>query len=191
VEAYLRAKAGPFRLRASAFANWFDDFIYQGETGEEEDELPVFRYFQRDARHYGFEAEASADLFRAGGFTIRADAVADYVRVTVDEGGPVPRIPPLRLLGGLEAASDRLTGRVEAEWVADQDRVAPFETRTDGHKLVNASISWRPWGEARETMLILSANNIFDVDARRHASFTKDFVPLAGRDVRVSARFSF
>jgi iron complex outermembrane receptor protein len=40
-------------------------------------------------------------------------------------------------------------------------------------------------------MLILSANNIFDVDARRHASFTKDFVPLAGRDLRASARFSF
>jgi iron complex outermembrane recepter protein len=40
-------------------------------------------------------------------------------------------------------------------------------------------------------VLILSANNIFDVDARRHASFTKDFVPLAGRDIRVSARVSF
>jgi iron complex outermembrane receptor protein len=43
----------------------------------------------------------------------------------------------------------------------------------------------------RETVLMLSANNIFDVDARRHASFTKDFVPLAGRDVRLSARVSF
>jgi iron complex outermembrane receptor protein len=39
--------------------------------------------------------------------------------------------------------------------------------------------------------LTLSANNIFDVDARRHASFLKDYAPLAGRDLRVSARFSF
>ena len=30
-----------------------------------------------------------------------------------------------------------------------------------------------------------------DVDARRHASFTKDYVPMAGRDIRLSARFSF
>jgi len=52
-------------------------------------------------------------------------------------------------------------------------------------------VAWRPWGKKRETTLQLSANNIFDVEARRHASFTKDFVPLAGRDIRLSARFSF
>ena len=34
-------------------------------TVEEQDELPVFQYFQRDATYYGFEAEASAQLFRA------------------------------------------------------------------------------------------------------------------------------
>jgi iron complex outermembrane receptor protein len=38
---------------------------------------------------------------------------------------------------------------------------------------------------------VLSASNIFDVDARHHASFTKAFVPMAGRDIRLSARFSF
>jgi iron complex outermembrane receptor protein len=95
------------------------------------------------------------------------------------------------VLAGLEAASDTLTGRLETEWVADQDRVAEFESPTDGHTLVNASLAWRPWGRERETTLVLSANNIFDVDARRHASFTKEFVPLAGRDIRLSARFSF
>lgn len=191
LEAYARAEVGPVRFRASIFANWFDDYIFQTATGAEEDELPVFQYFQRDARYVGFEAEASADLFKVGSFTVRGDVVADYVRATIDEGGPVPRIPPLRLLGGLEANSDSLTGRVEAEWVDDQDRLATLETPTDGHTLVNASLSWRPWGKRRETVLVLSANNIFDVDARRHASFTKDFVPLAGRDIRLSARVSF
>jgi iron complex outermembrane receptor protein len=97
----------------------------------------------------------------------------------------------LRLLAGLEAQSTKLDGRLEVEWVADQDRVAQFETRTDGHTLVNASLSWRPWGKARETAITLSANNIFDVEARRHASFTKDYVPMAGRDIRLGARFSF
>jgi iron complex outermembrane receptor protein len=191
-EAYARFQGNGFSLNATAFANWFDDFIFEAATGEEEDELPVFQYFQRDARYYGFELEASATLFEARGFRFVADGVADYVRATIrDGGGPVPRIPPLRLLGGLEAQSDKLDGRVEVEWVDDQERVAAFETRTDGHTLVNASIAWRPWGRERETVLLLSANNIFDVDARRHASFTKEFVPLAGRDIRVSARFSF
>ena len=120
-----------------------------------------------------------------------ADAVADYVRAKVKNGDPLPRIPPMRLLGGLEAQSDRLNGRLEVEWVAVQDRTAAFETRTDGHTLVNASIAWKPFGKGNETNVILSANNIFDVDARRHASFTKDYVPLAGRDFRLSVRTSF
>ncbi|HTU13058.1 MAG TPA: TonB-dependent receptor [Allosphingosinicella sp.] len=191
IEGYARARFGPLRLRASVFANWFDNYIYQTATGEEEDELPVFQYFQQDARYFGFELEAAAELMRSGNFSVNGNVVVDYVRATIDDDGPAPRIPPLRVLAGLEAGSDRLTGRVEAEWVADQDRVTTFETPTDGHTLVNASLSWRPWGTARETVLILSANNIFDVDARRHASFTKDFVPLAGRDIRLSARFSF
>jgi iron complex outermembrane receptor protein len=191
-EAYVRVQGDRFSLSATAFANLFDDFIFQSDIGVEQDELPVFQYFQRDARYYGFELEASATLFEAAGFRFVADGVADYVRATIKGGsGPVPRIPPLRLLGGVEAQSDAIDGRVEMEWVDDQERVAPFENRTDGHTLVNASIAWRPWGRDSETAVIVSANNIFDVDARRHASFTKDFVPLAGRDLRVSARFSF
>ena len=191
VEAYVRVERNAFEINATAFATWFDDFIFEAATGEEEDELPVFQYFQRGARFYGFELEGSARLFRTGGFTFVADGVADYVRATLKGAGPVPRIPPLRLLGGIEAQSDRVDGRVEVEWTADQDRVAELENPTDGFTLVNASVAWRPWGKARETTLQLSANNIFDVEARRHASFTKDFVPMAGRDIRLSARFSF
>jgi len=191
LEAYARVERSAFEVNATAFATWFDEFIFSDATGEEEDGLPVFQYFQHGARFYGIELEGSARLFEAGGFRFVADGVADYVRATIDGGGPVPRIPPLRLLGGIEAQSDRLDGRLEVEWVDDQDRVAQFETPTDGFTLVNASVVWRPWGNAREALLMLSANNIFDVEARRHASFTKDFVPLAGRDIRLSARFSF
>jgi iron complex outermembrane receptor protein len=190
-EAYFRIDRPGYELNLTGFANWFNDFIYEAATGEEEDELPVFQYFQRDATYYGFEAELSAELFRSGNFKFVGDVVADYVRATVKGAGPVPRIPPFRLLSGLEAQSDMLDGRVEVEWTADQNRVAEFEKPTDGHTLVNASLAWRPWGKQRETTVVLSANNIFDVDARRHASFTKGFVPLAGRDIRLSARLSF
>ncbi len=190
-ELYARVRRGGMTLSATAFSNRFNGFIYQEATGEEQDDLPVFQYFQRDARHSGFELEASAPIARIRRFQIVADGVADYVRVTLNNRGPAPRIPPLRLLGGLEAQSTNFDGRVEVEWTADQDRTAEFETATDGHTLVNASLAWRPWGRSRETSIVLSANNIFDVDARRHASFTKDFVPLAGRDFRLSTRFSF
>ena len=190
-EAYFRHDASIFSLSATVFANWFDDYIFQTATGEERDELPVFQYFQRDATYYGFELEGSAELFEMGAFQVVGDVVADYVRATIKDGGPVPRIPPLRVLGGLEAQSDYVDGRVEVEWSDDQERVSAFETPTDSHTLVNASVAWRPWGRDNPTSFILSANNLFDVDARRHASFTKDFVPLSGRDIRLSARVSF
>lgn len=191
VEAFLRGDAGGFAFSLGAFASWFDNYIYEADTGLEEDELPVFQYAQGDATYYGLEAEFSAPLFDAGNFRIVADGVADYVRAKIDAVGPAPRIPPLRLLGGIEAQSDLLIGRVEVEWSDKQTRVAAFETATDSHTLVNASVSWRVLGANGPATLRLSANNIFDVDARRHASFTKDYVPLAGRDVRATLSLSF
>ncbi|MDQ3245639.1 MAG: TonB-dependent receptor [Pseudomonadota bacterium] len=190
-EAYLRLDRRDYSLGLTVFANRFNNFIFEADTGEEEDELPVFRYFQRDATYTGFEVEGSATLFRAGGFRFVGDVVADYVRASIKGAGPVPRIPPLRVLGGLEAQSAKIDGRVEVEWSDDQLRTASFETPTDGHTLVNASIAWRPWGRSKEMQLMLAASNIFDVDVRRHASFTKDYVPLAGRDIRLSARLDF
>jgi iron complex outermembrane receptor protein len=56
--------------------------------------------------------------------------------------------------------------------------------------MVNASLTVRPFGQNSETAIIVSANNIFDVEARRHASFLKDVAPLLGRDIRISLRFT-
>ena len=92
---------------------------------------------------------------------------------------------------GYAAQGDRVDARAEVEWTDNQTRIAPFETPTKGFTLVNASISWRPLPGSRNLTLSLAANNIFDVEARRHASFTKDYVPLAGRDIRITARASF
>ena len=75
--------------------------------------------------------------------------------------------------------------------MSEQDRIAAFETPTDGYTMVNASLAIHPFGRGNSSAIVLSANNIFDVEARRHASFLKDYAPLAGRDFRISARFTF
>lgn len=190
-EVYARGALGSLKFQLAGYANWFTDYIYETETGLEIDELPVFQYRQADARYLGVEGEVSATLIHQGEFTLGGNLVADYVRATLEDGSPVPRIPPFRILAGLDASQGDFGGRVEVEHVTRQSRIAAFETETPAFTLVNASLTWHPFGEKRETALILSANNIFDVEARRHASFTKDFVPLAGRDIRVAARLSF
>jgi iron complex outermembrane receptor protein len=191
VEAYLRGESGPARFQIAGYYSRFDNFIYETDTGLEADGLPLFQFLQSDADYYGFEAQAAYDLIDRDGLTVTIDGVADYTRAEIEDDGPAPRIPALRVLGGIEASRDAFGARVEAEWVADQDRTASFELPTEGYTMVNASVSWRPFGARNETLLILSGDNLFDVDARRHASFTKDFVPLAGRNIKLSARLSF
>ena len=190
IEATARARFDRFTLAASAYHSWFDNYIYETQTGAIEDDLPVFQYNQAAARYYGFEVEAAATLARFGGYDLKLDGSADYVRARIVGSGPAPRIPPLRLLGGVEIASPRATGRVEVEWSDRQDRTQPFETGTDSFTLVNAAVTLQPFATNRTT-LVLSANNLFDVVARRHASFLKDYAPLAGRDLRATMRFSF
>jgi iron complex outermembrane receptor protein len=191
IEATVRGAGDGYSFEASAYHSWFKNYIYEAQTGAIEDGLPVFQTAQADARYYGFEVQGSLRLARFGDWTIVTDGLADYVHAKITSAGPAPRIPPLRLLGGLEAQSDALQGRIEIEHVTRQDRIAAFETPTDAYTLVNASFSVKPFGKASPTSIILSANNIFDVTARRHASFLKDYAPLAGRDMRVTARVSF
>jgi iron complex outermembrane receptor protein len=191
LETYLRGGTGPVQFQLAGYYNWFDNFIYEVDTGEEADGLPLFQFFQGDAAYWGLEGQVAYDLVKRDGLTVTVDAVADYTRATIRGDGPAARIPPLRVLGGLEVDTGVLGGRLEVEHVTAQDRTAAFETSTDAFTLVNASLSWKPFGRRSETVLILSGDNLFDVDARRHASFTKEFVPLAGRNIKLSARLSF
>ncbi len=191
VEVTLRGSGNGYSISASLYKSWFNNFIFEAPTGGVEDGLPVFQYGQARATHYGAEFEASAKLAQLGAFALNIDAIGDFTRARVKGGGNLPRIPALRLLGGLEAQSDMGSGRIEVEWVDGQRRVAAFETYTPGYTVVNASINFKPFGADSDTSITLSANNIFDAVARRHASFLKDYAPLSGRDVRVTLRASF
>jgi iron complex outermembrane receptor protein len=188
VEAILRGSGPGYSLELSAYHTWFNNFIYQAATGGIEDGLPVYQIGQAAARYYGFEIQGSATLATIGDWKLSADAMGDYVHATITGFGPAPRIPPLRVLGGLSLASTAFDLRAEVEHVTAQNRVAALETPTPAYTMVNAEVTWRPWGRQRPLSLSLAANNIFDVDARRHASFLKDYAPLAGRDIRLTAK---
>lgn len=191
LEASLRGKGEGYSIEASAFYNWFDNFIYDIRTGGVQDGLPEYQSAQAKARYYGFEVQGSATLATLGDTKLVADGLADYVHAQIVDVGPAPRIPPLRLLGGLTLNAAKFDVRGEVEWNDTQKRVSTLETSAGSFTLVNAEVNIRPWGTDRPLSFALSANNIFDVDARRQASFLKDFAPLAGRDFRVTARASF
>jgi iron complex outermembrane recepter protein len=191
LEAYARGTIGAGTFGLTAYRQWFDNYIFLDETGEEEDGLPVFQYLQQDADFWGVEVELSYPVVDTGGFKLLTDLSASYVEAELGDGTAVPRIPPLSLLGALEAQTDAFDLRGEVQWFDGQDRVTTFETPTDSFTLVNAVAAWRPLEGNRNVTLQIAADNIFDVNGRRHASFTKDFVPLVGRNFRASVRLSF
>lgn len=199
IEGTLRGQGDGYTLSLSAYHNWFDGYIYDvrvddgvcmAANGGEPLSFPCYQNLQANARYLGFEAEGTVKLGQIGSYALNLDGVADYVRATIVGSGPAPRIPPLRLLGGLELQGDRLSIRGEVERSFAQNRITDTETPTDGFTLVNASLSFKPIKGNDRTTITLSANNIFDVEARRAASFLKDYAPLAGRDIRLTARLS-
>jgi len=195
VEGTLHGRVGAFHITASAFYNDFDRFIYDGIVADEVClaanggvalEFPCFAYQQAGARYYGGEVQTDWTMARFGDKALKLDAMADYTRATLRNGTPLPRIPPLRVLGGATLEAPDWNVRLEAEHAFRQDRVDGLETPTAAFTLVNASLGLKPRGLSDKLSITLSANNIFDVDARRHASLLKDYAPLAGRDVRVT-----
>jgi len=198
IEASLRGSGANYRISLSSFYNWFDGYIYDSIVDDaaclavtDDLDFPCFQYQQAKARTYGFEAEAEATVAQWGETRLILDAAADYVHARIVGSGPAPRIPPLRIMGGAQLSGDRWTGRIEAEHAFKQDRISALETETPAFTLVNASVSYKPLAGNSATSITLSANNIFDVTARRHASVLKDYAPLAGRDIRITARFGF
>lgn len=200
-ELTLRGSNAAYSFDISAYYNRYSNFIYQRQTGEVEDDLPVFLYQQGRARQRGIEVEGRARLaaFKSpaigsggnGSAGLWLTGLVDYTRISVRNFGPAPLIPPLRVIGGAEYVADALTGGIEVERAMRQKRNAPGETETPGFTLVNASLAWRPLGPRGLVTFNLSANNIFDVEARRHSSQLKDFAPLSGRDIRVGAHLRF
>jgi iron complex outermembrane recepter protein len=189
-EVSARWRSGGVRAEATAFYAKYDGFIALTATGEEREGFPLFEYRQQDADLYGFEASIEAPLGRAAGFDLIAEASADYVRAEIDAGGSLPRIPPMSATLALNAERGIWSLRGEGRFVAEQTRTGAEERPTDGYTLVNASAEVAPFAD-RDIRIIAGVRNIFDEEARSHASFVKERVPLPGRNVRlaVSTRF--
>ncbi len=188
IEIYARYESRRAGFSLTGFMNDFDRFIAAVPTGEERDGLPVNAYRQLPARFKGFEASAHLEPFSWASGALTLDAAADYTHAQLKGAGPVPRIPPLRIRGGAEVRQGTLRLRGEAEWNGRQVRVALGDAAVPGFTLVNVSADWHPLGEDGPLSVMLSADNLLDAVGRRAASFTRDFVPIAGRDIRLTVR---
>ena len=179
----------------NVFYNSFDGYIYEEFTGGEEDGLDVVRFVQRDADFIGAEVDLLWRLAELGDGHLDLRTRADYVRAELsggpNDGDPLPRIPPLRFGLGLSYHGGPWRSMVEVRHAEEQDRVSNRELPTDGHTLLNASVSYRLFAAGTVTDVVLRGTNLTDEVARNHVSFLKEDVPLPGRDLSLLLRVAF
>lgn len=160
------------------------------ENGEPEDEaagLPVIIFSQQDARLYGFEAQLDWHLNEE----LRLEVFTDYTRAKLDSGGNVPRIPPMRIGSSLHYEYDNWHAELEVIRNSKQDKVAAYETDTDGFTMLSASANYYLDLDAVDMTIYLKGDNLTDQEGRVHSSYLKDEAPLPGRAFSIGVRARF
>lgn len=209
IEASLRRSSGPFRFELTGFHTRFNGFIYRNLTGATCDEgacvaandpnpleLSQARYMQRDAVFRGVEFQSQFDVAPLGTGVWGIENQLDVVRATFTDGSNVPRIPPVRLGGGLFWRSPEWLARVNLLHAFAQNDIAAIETRTGSYNFLKAEISHTRTVKAagftpQEVTVGLAATNLLNDDIRNHVSFNKEEVLLPGRAVRAFATVRF
>ncbi|MGY3621263.1 TonB-dependent receptor [Bradyrhizobium sp. USDA 10063] len=208
VEIGLRKATGPFRFEATAYYTHFDNFIFRRLTGVmcDEDfnscgapdgELNQAVYSQRNATFRGGEFQSQLDIGPLNGGIWGIENQFDVVRATFSDGTNVPRIPPMRVGGGVYWRDANWFTRVNLLHAFAQNDVAPIaETPTAGYNLLRAEVSYKTtldpsWFGAREMTIGLVGNNLLNENIRNSVSYTKDQVLLPGIGVRAFANLKF
>ncbi|MBT8041088.1 MAG: TonB-dependent receptor [Xanthomonadales bacterium] len=173
------------------YVDRFDDYIYQQNTGEEEDGFPLRQWSQQDADFIGAEIELRYDIghYDSGHWWIFG--LFDYVDGELADGHNVPLMPPMRFGGGLDW--HRGAWQANLTWIHADDHsdVADYETPTPGYDLLNAEITWRlPFFERAEWDLFFKGHNLLDEDIRNSTSYLKDQAPQIGRNFILGLRLS-
>ncbi len=165
--------------------------------GDPAAELNQAVYSQRDAIFRGGEFQAQYDVAPVLSGVWGVEGQFDVVRATFTDGTNVPRIPPMRMGGGVFYRDSNWLARVNLLHAFPQNDIATNETPTDGYNLLRAEISYtrrlpdaRP-GAAREFTLGVVGNNLLNEDIRSHVSYTKNEVLMPGASVRAFANLKF
>jgi iron complex outermembrane receptor protein len=208
VEIGLRKATGPFRFEATAYYTRFDNFIFRRLTGVmcDEDfnscgapdaELRQAVYSQRDAVFRGGEFQSQLDIGPLHGGIWGIEDQFDVVRATFTDGSNVPRIPPVRVGGGVYWRDSNWFMRVNLLHAFAQNDIAVIgETPTAGYNLLKAEITYKTkldpsWFGAREMTVGLVGNNLLNENIRNSVSYTKDEVLMPGIGVRAFANLKF
>lgn len=191
-ETSYRLHRGALTGSVTLFYDAFSDYIYQRDTGQIEDELPLRQWSQQDTDFYGGEIEVRYDFGRLQSGHWQAFFFADRVRAEFADGENVPRMPPSRIGLGLDWDRARWAGNLTWIHASSQTKIAEFETSTPAYDLLNAELSYLlPIAGRFEWEVYAKGHNLLDEDIRNSTSFLKEQAPQIGRNYVVGLRTRF
>ena len=180
----LRQQAGRIDGEVNFFYYDFSNFVFPFATGEEESGLPVVNFVQRDSRFTGAEARLGIG-FRPD---FRLNLGLDFVDAQdTQTGTPMPRIPPLRGLVGLEFRHKGLSLRPELVLANRQSQT--FRPRDADGRIRRGQPAGVPYTIPTPAAIHQFSADVFNAGDRlyrNHSSFIKDLAPEMGRGVRFS-----
>lgn len=203
VEVGLRRAIGPVRFEATAYYTKFNGFIFRRLTGNTCDgdtdvcgpragDLNEAIYSQADATFRGGEFQSQWDITSLGDGMFGIEDQFDVVRATFSDGTNVPRIPPVRVGGGIYWRDAQWLARVKLLHAFAQNDIAPIaETTTPGYDDLRAELSyqWKPAkpaaGDLTEVSAGISGSNLLNRNIRNSVSYSKDEVLMPGASVRL------
>ena len=174
-----------FEAREEEFVDRFggrEPAGHSHDAGAEEEEVAIVEFISADSLLQGVEAHADFAVTPQ----VFVEVGADYVRGSLkDSGAPLPRIPPLRLRGGLRYQYNALQIGGEVVSTAKQDRVGEIEEATDGYTLLKLFASYSFQTGAAASTITARLDNAADELYRNHLSLIKHVVPEMGRNFKL------
>lgn len=187
-----RSVGGPVEFEVGIFHQDIDDYVFarlietDNETGVPHNYL---LYTAADATFRGIDGQVSFHLNDDHKLTL----LGDYVRAELkSEDDNLPRIPPGRLGVRHEWSNGPFSANAEYFRTSSQDRIASYETSTNGYDMLNMTFAYRLELTARQSAeFYLRATNLLNETAYVHTSFVKDQSPMRGRSMVLGVRYAF
>ncbi len=197
IEVGLRRAAGPLRFELTGYYTKFNGFIFRRLNGNTCDGSTACVDVADPNPFRGAEFQSQLDVGPLYGGIWGVEDQFDVVRATFTDGTNVPRIPPVRVGGGVYWRETNWFARINLLHAFAQNDIAPIgETPTPGYNLLKAEVSYKTkldpsWFGAREMIVGIVGNNLLNENIRNSVSYTKDEVLLPGIGVRAFANLKF
>ncbi len=178
-------KLNDIKFNMLYFQNDIDNYIYLQDdaNGTKIEGVVIARHSQKDAEFDGYEFSISSDFDLYDG-NLAVMIGTDSVDGKFTDGANIPRITPSRNIYSFVYTQDDVSVDLSLKEVKSQNDTAAGEEGTAGFELLDLMVS-KSYSIYSDNDLTLSlfGTNLFNEIARNHASYVKNEVPLAGRNL--------